>query len=201
MTARLGVSSAIVQPTASSLQDLVAAIAPLLQHSSRPAVQRSISPSLPTPAQLFRQFDQGRITRSEFQAAMRLHQLLLIDDIHDAMRDPGLSWFDEVLNRRAARRLIQQHGEDIIRETLAALAELPDFPPAIHIWNASHRLVPLYCFIRTKRAPIFRIAKLQAAPQTVAVSVEYTRGRKSGLIREDISLRRNRHGQLIAIRS
>ncbi len=155
--------------------------------------------TLPAPAHLFRLFDQGRITRSEFQAAMRLHQLLLIDDIHDAMRDPGLSWFDEVLNRRAARRLIKQHGEDIVRETLVALSDIPGFPPAIHLWNAGHRLVPLYCFLRTKRAPIFRITRLDAAPQAVGIVIEYSRGRKEDITREEISLRRNRQGQLVAI--
>lgn len=153
--------------------------------------------SLPTPAQLFRLFEQGRMTRDAFQGAMRIHQQILIEDIKDSMRDPGLSWFDEVLNRRAARHLAKTHGESIVREVLAALSEMPDFPPASQLWNAEHELVPLYCFLRAKREPVFRVIKLEVFPRMVGVIVEYGQSKKSECIREEITLRRNRQGRLI----
>ncbi|MBX7211339.1 MAG: hypothetical protein K1X78_23730 [Verrucomicrobiaceae bacterium] len=155
--------------------------------------------SLPTPAQLFRQFEQGRISSEQFRSMMTLHHRLLIEDIDDAARDPGLSWFDEVLNRRAARHLEKEYGEEIVRETLVALAEMPDFPPAHHIWNAGHKLVPLYCFLRTRRAPVFRVIKMEVLPQMVGVVIEYGGAKKSQCTREEITLRRNRQGQLVFV--
>ena len=162
-------------------------------------MMRAVSPQIPTPGQLFRQFEQGRITHEHFRAAMSLHQRLLLEDIEDAARNPGLTWFDEVLNRRAARQLEKTHGEDIVRETLVALSELPDFPPAVQIWNAGHKLVPLYCFLRMKRAPVFRIIEMEALPQMVGIVVEYGRAKKSECTREEITLRRNRQGQLVFV--
>jgi hypothetical protein len=177
-------------------------IAPIGRHlpfAEREGIVRAVSQSLPTPAQLFRQFEQGRITPEYFRSAMRLHQRLLLDDIEDASRDPGLSWFDEVLNRRAARNLEKAHGEDIVREVLVALSEMPDFPPAVQIWNAGHKLVPLYCFLRMKRAPVFRIVNMDVLPQMVGLVVEYGRAKKFECMREEITLRRNRQGQLVFV--
>lgn len=137
------------------------------------------------------------MTRAAFQDAMRVHQHLLLEDIRESMRDPGLSWFDEVLNRRAARHLARLHGEEVVREVLAALSEIPDFPPAIQLWNAEHRLVPLYCFLRAKREPVFRVINLEVFPQAVEMVVEYGRSKKAECIREEITLRRNRQRRLI----
>ena len=170
-----------------------------LRDSELPAIMRAVSQSIPTPAQLFRQFEQGRITHEYFRSVMTLHQRLLLDDIEDASRDPGLSWFDEVLNRRAARNLEKTHGEDIVRETLVALSEMPDFPPAVQIWNAGHKLVPLYCFLRTKRAPVFRIINMEVLPQMVGIVIEYGRAKKGECTREEITLRRSRQGQLVFV--
>ena len=158
-----------------------------------------MSQSIPTPAQLFRQFEQGRITHEHFRTAMTLHQRLLLEDIEDASRDPGLTWFDEVLNRRAARHLEKTYGEETVRETLVALSEMPDFPPAVQIWNAEHRLVPLYCFLRMKRAPVFRVITMEVLPQMIGIVVEYGRAKKSECTREEITLRRNRQGQLVFV--
>ncbi len=158
-----------------------------------------MSSSLPTPAQLFRQFEEGRITHEYFRTAMSLHQRLLLEDIEEARRDPDLSWFDEVLNRRAARHLEKTYGEDVVRETLVALSEVPDFPPAVQIWNAGHKLVPLYCFLRMKRAPVFRVISMDVLPQMIVVVVEHGSAKKSESTREEITLRRNRHGQLVFV--
>ncbi len=158
-----------------------------------------MSSSLPTPAQLFRQFEEGRITHEYFRTAMSLHQRLLLEDIEEARRDPDLSWFDEVLNRRAARHLEKTYGEEVVRETLVALSEVPDFPPAVQIWNAGHKLVPLYCFLRMKRAPVFRVISMDVLPQMIVVVVEHGSAKKSESTREEITLRRNRHGQLVFV--
>lgn len=160
---------------------------------------RTVSQPIPTPAQLFRQLEQGRITSEHFRTAMALHQRMLIEDIEDSSRDPGLSWFDEVLNRRAARHLEKTYGEEIVREALVALSEMPDFPPAHQIWNAGHKLVPLYCFLRTKRAPVFRVVKMDVLPQVVEIVIEYGGSRKTECVREEVTLRRNRQGQLVFV--
>lgn len=165
----------------------------------RKGIIYGVSQSLPTPAQLFRQLDQGRISSEQFRSMMTLHQRLLLEDIDDSARDPGLSWFDEVLNRRAARHLEKAHGEDVVREVLVALSEVPDFPPAHQIWNAGHKLLPLYCFFRTKRGPIFRIVNMEVLPQMVGVVVEYARSKKADCLREEITLRRNRQGELMFV--
>lgn len=170
-----------------------------LRLANLPRIIRAVSQPLPTPAQLFRQFEQGRITHEYFRTAMSLHQRLLLEDIEDASRDPGLTWFDEVLNRRAARHLEKTYGEDIVREALVALSDMPDFPPAVQIWNAGHKLVPLYCFLRMKRAPVFRVITMEVLPSMVGIVVEYGRAKKSECTREEITLRRNRQGQLVFV--
>lgn len=157
------------------------------------------TPSLPTPAQLFRKLEEGRISADHFRLAMQVHQRVLIDDIHQAGRDPDLSWFDEVMNRRAARHLDKTYGEDIVRETLVALSEAPDFPPASQLWNADHKLLPLYVFLRMKRAPVFRIIKMEVLPQMVGIAVEYGRSKKGECIKEEFTLRRNRQGELVVV--
>jgi hypothetical protein len=160
---------------------------------------RVSQPNLPTPAQLFRKLDAGRISPEHFRLAMQVHQRVLIDDIQEAVRDPDLSWFDEVMNRRAARHLEKTYGDDIVRETLTALSEVPDFPPAAQIWNAGHKLLPLYVFFRTKRAPVFRILKMEVLPQMVGVAVEYGRSKKGECVKEEFTLRRNRQGELMMV--
>ncbi len=149
-----------------------------------------------TPSQLFRLFEGGGISREELHAAMAEHAESLIEDMEDAKRNPVAAYIDGMVARQAAARLMRRHGEKLIRETLAALAEVPDFPPALLLWNAMHRDVPLYCFVRTRREPVFRILKFEQIGAGVRIRVEYGRLRRKYAVREEFSLRRNRDGHL-----
>jgi hypothetical protein len=151
----------------------------------------------PTPAQLFRQFDGGKITREQLHAAMADHARSLIEDIEDARRNPVLAYVDKLLSKQAAGKLRREHSEAVVREVLAALAEIPDFPPSHLLWNADHRDVPLYCFLRPRREPVFRILRLEVSVHRVLVSIEHGPAKRRDAIRESFTLRRHTDGQLI----
>ena len=77
-------------------------------------------------------------------------QLELLKDIEDARQNPLLACMDMVLSKQAASKLRRQHSEPVVREVLAALAEVPDFPPSHLLWNAGHRDVRVfYLFFRS----------------------------------------------------
>ena len=151
----------------------------------------------PTPSQLFREFECGRISREQLQAAMALIQQDLIEDIEDARQNPLLACMDKVLSKQAASKLRRRYPEPVVREVLAALAEVPDFPPSHLLWNAGHRDVPLYCFLRPRREPVFRILNLEVAGRRVEISVEHGPAKRRDAIRETFTLRRHRDGQLL----
>lgn len=153
--------------------------------------------NVPTPRELFRQFETGQISRADFHAAMAEHQRELIEEMDAAYRNPMAAFVDQVYNRAAAFVLVCKHGEAAVREVLNALADLPDFPPARHLWNALHTHVPLYCFFRAKTDPVFRILKLDIKAQLITVAVEHGSVAKGGLHHEEIRLRRLRTGQWI----
>lgn len=151
---------------------------------------------MPTPRQLFRQFETGQISRAEFQAAMKEHQQELIEEMEEVHRNPVAAFIDEMCNRAAAFSLVRRHGERSIREVLDALADLDDFPPAAQLWNALHFHIPLHCFFRTRATPVFRILKLEVKAQMTTITVEYSTA-KSPVQPLEIRLRRLRNGQLI----
>jgi hypothetical protein len=75
---------------------------------------------------------------------------------------------------------------------LAALAKSEQFPPSMLLWNASHPDVPLHCFIRMKREPVFRIVRFQSEGTSVDIQVEYGRtGSPGGLKVESFRLTRD----------
>jgi hypothetical protein len=151
---------------------------------------------LPNPLQLFRLFENGRITAAEFREAMGAHQRELIEEIEDVQRDGPGSWLDQIWNRRATSKLVGKHGEGLVREVLLALAEVEDFPPARWLWNAMHPHVPLHVFFRTRRAPLFRISEFDAAPQRVKVSVEHSEKHTERTSITQFVLRRDRSNRL-----
>ncbi len=153
--------------------------------------------NVPTPRELFRQFESGQISQADFHAAMAEHQKELIEEMDEAYRNPMAAFVDQVYNRAAAFVLVCKHGESMVREVLNALGDLPDFPPARHLWNALHTHVPLHCFFRTKTDPVFRLLKLDVKAQMLTVVVEHGSMKKSGLKTEEIRLRRLRNGQWI----
>ena len=148
----------------------------------------------PNPAQLFRLFESGRLSIEDLRAAMQVHARLLIVEMVEARRNPISTALEHVRNRAAAARLARQHGEDAIREALAALAEVDDFPPSRWVWNAAHRDVPLHCFVRSRHEPVFRIVEFLADPMVVRLAVEH--GPTAAVVREQFVLRRGRNGRL-----
>jgi hypothetical protein len=150
--------------------------------------------SLPTPNQLFRQFELGQIDREQLRASMAVHARLIIAEVEEVRVNPVVAFMDQMLCKRLASKLIKLHGEDTVREVLTALADIPNFPPAALVWNADHELVPLECFFRIKRGPVFFVHKMQVEPQLVSVHIEH--GVKDSAKKEEIQLRRNRQGKL-----
>lgn len=134
---------------------------------------RSFPDMIPTPNQLFAQFERGEIEREELQALMAVHARELICEMEEDYQNPAAAWIESLLSRRAIGRLVRRHGRRLIREILIALADVPDFPPARHLWNASHPDVPLHCFLRMRREPVFRILSIGHRPDVVDLSVEY----------------------------
>ncbi|MBL9154834.1 MAG: hypothetical protein JNK37_20300 [Verrucomicrobiales bacterium] len=151
-------------------------------------------PPLPTPPELFRLFERGDLSREQLQAAMALHARDLIAEMTTTHRHPAAAWMEQIRNRAAAARLARRHGAALVREILSALGNLSAFPPALLLWNAAHRDVPLHCFIRSRHEPIFRILRLRTDRQGVCIDVEW--GEAADLARESITFARGRFQKL-----
>ena len=105
-----------------------------------------------------------------------------------------------MLNKRVAKRLVQEHGEAAIRELLSAMAELEDFPPSAYLWNADHWDVALHCFIRSKSAPVFRIRETMIKTGRAVMLIEYGGGKKKDTLRERVSFERNWRGEMAVVK-
>lgn len=149
---------------------------------------------MPTPPELFRRYESGELSREQFHAAMSIHAKELIDEMVEAKRNPVAAYLEQLRNRAAASRLSRKHGASLVREVFTVLGCLPDFPPAQLLWNASHREVPLFCFIRSKHDPLFRVLKFRHGAERVRLVVEY--GDASKPVRESFSLVRDRFRRL-----
>jgi hypothetical protein len=148
--------------------------------------------NVPAPPQkLFRQFEAGEISRAELQATCALHQREMIAEIEEMKRNPLAAFVEELLIKREAARIRREHGEGLAREVFAALAELPDFPPAILLWNANSRDVPFQCFFRFRREPIFRLISLRNHGMSVSAEVEYGSSDRKLATRETFTLHRS----------
>ncbi len=152
---------------------------------------------VPTPRELFRRWDAGEISREEFQVAMAVHARELIEEIEEDKRNPVLAYLETLKCRALAMKLTIQHGEKLVREVLLALSMVDAFPPARFLWNAAHTHVPLHCFFRVGREPVFRIIRLNAAAQSALVEVEHGSRERALSVREEFTLRRNRRSELL----
>lgn len=152
-----------------------------------------------TPAQLFDAYEAGRMTRKQLHAALQMQQKVLLQEVTDYRKNPVLAFLDETLNRRVALRWKKQFNEAAVREVLAALGEMHDFPPAVYVWNANHQELPLHCFFRSRREPIFRIIKMDILPRLVEITVEYGKSKKRDSIREQLTLRRDGNEKLVCV--
>ncbi|MDF1753721.1 MAG: hypothetical protein P1U89_13155 [Verrucomicrobiales bacterium] len=147
--------------------------------------------SLPTPPVLFRQFENGEITRDELQATMAMHARDLIEEMVEDNKNPVAAFMERRRNLSAVKKLSRKHSSALLREVLTALGEIPEFPPAHLLWNASHKQMPLHCFVRMRHEPVFRVAKMDVSPMKVTVSVEYGKNAKNETTREQIVLHRS----------
>ncbi|MEC5125359.1 hypothetical protein VSU19_01245 [Verrucomicrobiales bacterium BCK34] len=165
---------------------LLAILQPLLAHS--PPVKFN---SYPTPPHLFRQYENGEISREELQATMALHARGLIEEMEEANKNPKTSYLERLRNHAAVRKIVKKHGRAVLRESLAVLGDIADFPPAQILWNASHGSVPLHCFIRSRIEPVFRITRFDVQPMFLTMEVEYGAHAKDRTTRESFLLQRN----------
>ncbi len=145
----------------------------------------------PPPQKLFRQFEAGEISRAELQATCALHQREMIAEIDEMRRNPIAAYVEELLIKREAAKVRRAHGEGLAREVFAALAEVPDFPPAILLWNADHRDVPFQCFFRMRREPVFRLLTMRNNGMSVTAEVEYGSANRKLATREVFTLHRS----------
>lgn len=152
--------------------------------------------SPPTPSQLFRLYELGKIGRNELLAAIDAYARFLLIEIQESRRLGPAAALEDALNRREAEKLAKEHGEEILREAFAALSDIPDFPPSGFLWNARHNDVPFHCFLRSRREPMFRIIHFHPLPMMITIDVEHGGGKSHPRLRERFTLRRDRRGEL-----
>ncbi len=128
---------------------------------------------LPTPSELFARFERGEMEREELHSMLALHARELIAEMEEDYQNPAAALLEALRARRLAKRLVRRHGGRLLREVLVALGELRDFPPSRYLWNASHPDLPLHCFLRIAREPVFRIVSLKLEGDRVQVAVEH----------------------------
>lgn len=153
---------------------------------------------LPTPSQIIASFERGEIERDELHALMALHARELIREMEEDYQNPAAAWIESLLARRAIGSLVRRHGARLLREVLVALSDVPDFPPARHLWNAGHTDVPLHCFFRMRREPVFRILSLDMKSGEIRVMVEYADSTKSKRARKTFLIHRDDRWKLRA---
>lgn len=141
-------------------------------------------------------YDAGEISREVFHAAMRVHAEGLITEMEEAWTNPLAAALEEVKRRFAEAKLTRRHNEEAVREVFAALSELNDFPPALHLWNAQHKHVPLRCFLRPGQEPVFRVLKFDTSTYRAWITIEYGANAKNQAVREEIDLIREADGRL-----
>ena len=156
---------------------------------------------IPTPRQIFASFERGEIERDELHALMALHARELIQEMEEDHQNPAAAWIEGLLARRAMNRLVKLHGGHLLREILIALADVAAFPPSRYLWNAAHPDVPLHCFLRIRREPVFRILSVEAKFGEVWVLVEYGEAAKGKGSRRSFHLKRDPNWKLVAAKS
>ncbi len=128
---------------------------------------------------------------------MARHAEQLIEEMVENDRNPVAAYLENLRNRSAAARLIRHYGEPVVREILAALAEVPDFPPSNLLWNACHWDVPLQCFLRTRLEPVFRVLRIDDRRMEAIVTVEHGQASRRAATQEAFALRRDWRGYLV----
>ncbi|MBX3739661.1 MAG: hypothetical protein KF712_01615 [Akkermansiaceae bacterium] len=145
---------------------------------------------IPTPSEIFAQYERGEIEREELHALMALNARELIAEMEEDRLNPAAALMEYLLCRRAASRLVRKHGGRLLREVLHALSLERDFPPSRLLWNASHPDVPLHCFLRMRKAPVFRVESIITKDGDVVVEVQHGSAEKGKATRRTFTLRR-----------
>jgi hypothetical protein len=127
---------------------------------------------------------------------MATHARELIAEMEEDHRNPVAALIENLLARQAVGRLSRRHGERLLREVLVALSELKDFPPVRHLWNADHPDVPLHCFLRMRREPVFRILQLTRREEVIELKIEHGEAKRGRGTRETFVLRRDERWRL-----
>lgn len=146
---------------------------------------------IPTPREIFASYERGEIGREEMHSLMALHARELIHEMEEDHLNPASAWIESLLARRAASRLVKLHGARLMREVLGALADIPEFPPVRHLWNAAHPDVPLHCFLRMRREPVFRILSIAARSDGFQVVIEHGEAARGKGTRRSFVLKRD----------
>lgn len=146
---------------------------------------------IPTPSQIFASFERGEIERDEVHALMALHARELIHEMEEDHQNPAAALIETLLARRSAGRLARNHSSRLVREVLMALADASDFPPAKHLWNAAHPDVPLHCFLRMRREPVFRMVAIRPQGEKTLVEVEHGSSGRGKATRRTFVLKRD----------
>jgi len=147
-----------------------------------------------TPRQLVTRFERGEIDRTEFQALMAEHAREIIEEIEQDHRNPVAAWMETRLAVSAVKKLLRKQSTYRILEILIALSEAPGFPLAKYLWNANHPDVPLHCFFRIRREPVFRILSVTTKGDTVEIEMELFAKKN----RKRVTLKRNGRWRLEA---
>lgn len=156
-----------------------------------PLANPNVFPMTPTPKKLFAMFERGEIERDELHALMAAHARDLIAEMEEDHRNPAAAWIETLLARQAAGRLSRRHGERLVREVLVALSEMENYPPTRHLWNSDHPDVPLHCFLRIRREPVFRILQLIRREEVIEVKIERGEAKRGRGTRETFILKRD----------
>jgi hypothetical protein len=146
---------------------------------------------IPTPTQIFASFERGEIDRDEVHALMALHARELIQEMEEDHQNPAAALIESLLARRSAGRLVHRHGGRLLREILLAISEVSEFPAAKYLWNAAHPDVPLHCFLRMRREPVFRVAAIKHRGEVIDVEVEHGAAGRGRGIKKTFVLKRD----------
>ncbi len=155
--------------------------------------------TLQSPREILDSFERGELEREEMHALMALHARELIREMEEDYQNPAAALIESLLARRAAGKLTRQHSKRLLREVLVALADVKDFPPARILWNASHPDVPLHCFLRIRREPVFRIVSIEARGGEFVVLLEHGLAAKRKAERKTFVLKRDERWKLRAM--
>ena len=151
---------------------------------------------IPTPRQIFASFERGEMDRDEMHALMALHARGLIEEMEEDYRNPAAALLEYLLTKRASGKLARKHGARLVREAFHAMSEVEGFPPANLLWNALHLDVPLHCFFRIRREPVFRVISMEQSGSWWIVVTEYGSRVKGRAERRKFLLQRNPSGKL-----